>query len=130
MKRQFGIFAHDITRFLDDELRAKSGRVYEICLSRLERTFCCEMTPSYYLEPVDYASENRLNDDDDEKMRDAIDMSEPFYMHCRDCESIPHRIDEYNYDDDLSLEEAYEEFLEDYQANPDFNPFVEQEVTA
>lgn len=127
MKRQFGIFAVDITEYLSDELREKAGRIFEICVSRLERTHCCEFTPSYFLEPIDYASENRLDDDDDEKMREAIVGSDPFYMHCRCALNLPHRIDEDEYDDDLSLDDAFEEFVEAYSGNPDFDPFVLEE---
>ena len=73
------VVAIDETQFLDDEIRAKTGRFWTLYLyDKSSQTHCCEITPSYWLTPFDYATEKKTDDELDGNIRDSLRDSEMY----------------------------------------------------
>jgi len=71
----------------DPELLARTGRWWGVYLyNRKEATYCCEVTPSYWLELVGYYVEREIDDVTQEELLDILaqDMQESagHYYHC------------------------------------------------
>ena len=122
---KFNLVAIEETRYWDPEITKKTGRIftaYAYCPRQM--THCCEVTPSYYLEPVDFFFENELevqeSDPDGEFYSGVFNQwsaatTEGIYMHCRSVEAIPLMKDgfrmKYESKSDFEdEEEAYEYF--------------------
>jgi len=89
---KFNLVALEETQYWNPEIIQKTGRIfttYAYCPSQM--TYCCEVTPSYYLEPVDFFFENELeireSDPDGEFHSGIFDAwsrdREGIYMHCK-----------------------------------------------
>ena len=120
-----GIYAFDITEYMPKEITGKTGKLYELFITSMEPTYCCEIRPSYYFDTTgDYASENHVDDELDGDLRSILAKdSEPCYRHISSLTNIPHKIYEIEVEDDETIEDAIQQCREDHAANPDFNPF-------
>lgn len=72
------------------ELLEKAGKIWTLLVyDDAERTYCCELTPSYCLWPVEIVCEK--NGLDEEEMLEcnlaAGNDGGPIYMHCRSVKS-------------------------------------------
>lgn len=76
----------------------KTGRMFTIYLYDADEvTHCCEITPSYYLIPIDWAAEkyvvDTLGDEEAEAFRGNLDedwrtSTDPIYVHCASIDRI------------------------------------------
>lgn len=93
------------TEFFPQAITDQTGELYCVYLYTPETaTFCCEITPSYDLEPLYYVSEHRASDALNEQLMDAI--GDPCYVHCRTIKAKPDTMK--THDEFESLEEARE----------------------
>ena len=107
----------DETQYWTPDIIEKAGKIWAVYLYDAdEGTFCCELTPSYFLEPLYYSPEKFIEGiDEREQVEDAFDEvlrdDRGRYFHCKDIDRIPEK-DKYvsanEFDD---LEEAREYFL-------------------
>jgi hypothetical protein len=111
----------------DKELIKSVNQVY--VLNRSEYTYLCEITPSYFLEPVYTWVEvvDGLSDEERERLQEAYEheTSEPTYVHVRVVEAIikdhPERVRHYgNSDDEDDFMTALDDAREYFQGNCPF----------
>jgi len=114
---KFNLVALEETQYWNPEITQKTGRIfttYAYCPSQM--TYCCEVTPSYYLEPVDFFFENEVDDEFYSELYGMWSLDqEGTYMHCKSIEAIPPMKDgfrmKYESKNDFEdEEEAYEYF--------------------
>ena len=101
------------TDFLSDSAKAECGRYWTIYLYDAdEGTYCCEITPSYWLEAVFFETENTIDDD----LHGDIQMGlfdSSHYRHCWDAKRLPTQT--------VTTEfESFEEAREYFQGNCSF----------
>jgi len=128
------------TRDWDQEFVKKSQikEIWDVYLyDQNERTFCCELTPSYCLNYMDthaYFADG-ISDEDRDEAEESIMESTAWndrvsYYHCSAIDSLPEEhkdrnnpLDDYD-DTDWSDDEQYQAVIDDYigyyRANPSF----------
>lgn len=131
IRPDFWLIKFDQTEYwhLEPRLMQYIKRIIQICLmDRNENTYCCEMTPSYCLFPVETRADlhDPLYDGSNasEQLRDEIESeisrwqdADCFYIHCRSVDNLlalnnPARCHHYG-DTGVDYEESpYEEQLE------------------
>ena len=101
------------TDFLSDSAKAKCGRYWTIYLYDAdEGTYCCEITPSYWLEAVFFETENMIDDDLHGDLQQGL-YDSSHYRHCRDAKRLPTQT--------VTTEfESFEEAREHFQSNWSF----------
>lgn len=104
---KFALVALEETKYWDPEIIKKTGRIFTTyAYNPEEATNCCEITPSYYLIPVDFFCENTISDSFQESVyHDWSIATEPCYVHC-------HVID--------NMAEVNSGFLVKYESKNDF----------
>lgn len=133
----------DETQYWSESITERAGRVYGTYLVDLnERTFCCEITPSYCLEPLYSSALLSLEEEDqDQKLYDEITEghdacdNDPRYFHCRVIDTLPAS---QKYDlgtawisADESREDAMQELVSYYRSNVLFQlPHNHAEIAA
>lgn len=88
-KTDFHVIKIDETRFFNDEKLVKAaGKIFVIYMyDKNERTYCCELTPSYYLIPLYNYSENWLEDDLNDELMNLEHLNDVMYVHCSDIDN-------------------------------------------
>lgn len=84
--RRFFLVRFDETEYLSADIDPEYGRLFTAyCYDPDEVTYCCEVSPSYYLMPV-YSYFSAARTDNDElriEIEDTISrLNEPCYVHC------------------------------------------------
>lgn len=111
----------DETEYLGDKCRDQVGRLFTIYLYDAdERTHCCELTPSHWLEAVFFETTGQIDDDLADDLNQGLYYSS-HYRHCRDVEKLPTMTVTYDFED-------FEEAREYFQCNCSFT--ADEEVTA
>ena len=101
------------TDFLSDKAKAECGRYWTIYLYDAdEGTYCCEITPSYWLEAVFFETENMIDDDLHGDLQQGL-YDSSHYRHCRGIDRFPTQTITAEFDD-------FEEALEYFQGNCSF----------
>lgn len=117
--KTIAVIAINETEFLSDEMKELVGGEYYTLYAYdpSEATNLCELTPSYYLMPFDYASKRCLTEDEDSEY--AADLKgDPIYMHCRTVEGFPADL-KTSVDIEWDEDDAFEDQAMDYiQGNP------------
>jgi len=92
---KFNLVALEETQHWDPEITNKTGRIFTVyAYNPEEATNCCEITPSYYLIPVDFFCENTLSDSLQESVyREWAIATDPFYAHCSTIDRMPEKRD-------------------------------------
>lgn len=112
---KFSLVKIDETKYFDC-LPHDIGRIFTVYMYNPdEQTHCCEITPSYYLIPVDcYAERTHLLSDEPEKERvyDILENSmngfEGIYRHCSSIDQIGDEFKFTSKNDFESEDEAFE----------------------
>lgn len=122
--KNLGIVALNETEFLSPELKTLLGDEYYTVYvyDKDEQTRLCEITPSFYLIPFDYAGKNRLSDEDDSEYREDL-MGEPIYVHCRTIESMDDKFKttaEVEWDEEEDFESQARELMSANPSHPDY----------
>jgi len=101
------------TDFLSDSAKAECGRYWTVYLYDAdEGTYCCEITPSYWLEAVFFETENMIDDDLHGDLQQGL-YDSSHYRHCRDAKRLPTQT--------VTTEfESFEEASEHFQSNCSF----------
>ena len=101
------------TDFLSDSAKAECGRYWTIYLYDAdEGTYCCEITPSYWLEAVFFDTENMIDDDLHGDLQQGL-YDSSHYRHCWDAKRLPTQT--------VTTEfESFEEAREHFQSNCSF----------
>ena len=101
------------TDFLSDSAKAECGRYWTIYLYDAdEGTYCCEITPSYWLEAVFFETENMIDDDLHGDLQQGL-YDSSHYRHCWDAKRLPTQT--------VTTEfESFEEAREHFQSNWSF----------
>ena len=77
------------TDFLSDSAKAECGRYWTVYLYDAdEGTYCCEITPSYWLEAVFFDTENMIDGDLHGELRQGL-YDSSHYRHCWDAKRLP-----------------------------------------
>lgn len=119
----------DVSQYCEPEFLARcGGKVYQVSLyDSTARTFCCEITPSFCLIPVDLVPETYPETDDAREdlaceLLDALnECCECFYVHCSTVErmeSLPVPVDIDT--DDLPEDGGEADAIEAYHSSPLF----------
>ena len=123
----FRVILIDETEHWTPELQAKCGKIYTVCLyDNNVDVYCCELTPSKELHPIGYHTENAIDDETDEILRDTFARVEESVKYMKllpesqrtetkqsdNIEFTDARSEEYN--------EHVESLIEAYNANPDY----------
>lgn len=116
----------DVTGHCGEEFVARcGGKVYEVCLyDANERTYCCEVTPSYCLYPVDLTAGSLPEEDAArerlfEELLDARhELEDVCYMHCSDVDRLPEedKVEQEGLERDAPFDDVHEH----YHQCPDF----------
>ena len=118
------LVAIDETEDWLDEITDFTGRIYtQYVFNPDEVTHCCEVTPSYYLQPVRYQTEVAVAENAMDDIEAALCESPALYVHCHKIDAMPA---------DQKLEKEFDDLddaLDYWQGNHhDFN-FPRQGVT-
>lgn len=121
--KTIGIVAINETEFLAEEVQEMVGGEYYTLYAYdpSEATHLCEVTPSHYLIPFDYASKRLLDDEEDSEYRSDL-MGDAIYMHCRAVESFPDDLKttvEIEWDEDDTFEDKAIDYLRGNPSHPD-----------
>jgi len=92
---KFNLVALEETQYWNPEIIQKTGRIFTAyAYTPDEATHCCEITPSYYLIPVDFFTEKEIDDEfQGELLGDWRAATEPCYVHCSSIDRMPEKID-------------------------------------
>lgn len=108
----FKYFTNEITNFLNDDIVAKTGRVWEVYVFDEEvGHHLCSLEPAYECHPIHVITEHRVDDD----LWGDLQDDEIRYFYCRGIKGrdFPHP----DRDPDDSDEEYLEQVLEYARAN-------------
>jgi hypothetical protein len=88
MMMKIALVAIDETHLFDQFVTNQTGRLYCVYMyDPDEQTNCCESTPSYWLEPLYYVTENPVDDELDADMQKSLDK--PGYCQCYLIDELP-----------------------------------------
>lgn len=118
----------DVSQYVDPAFLARcGGKLYQVCLfDASQHTFCCEITPSYWMLPIDLVPETYP---DDEQESDALSTDllleichmDAFYMHCSAVERLEARPILLDIDpEDIPADRGESDAIETYHGNPLF----------
>lgn len=121
--KTIGIVAINETEYLSDDIKKMVGGEYYTLYAYdpEEATRLCEITPSFHLEPFDYASKRMLTDEEDSEYRADL-MGDAIYMHCRTVESLPEAFRttvEIEWDEGDTFEDQAMEYLRGNPTHPE-----------
>lgn len=119
----FGIFSNDITSHLPADLIEQTGRVYEVYVSDMIPTHCCEITPSYSMEFLRLESEYSISDELNEELDEISIESEDVYFHISNAMTRTHETETFTVTDDEDAEELFRQFKDTHQCNHTFSAF-------
>lgn len=122
----------DETYGLDDAIKEKVGALYTCYVFDQDTgVHCCEVTPSFALEPFGFVTAKEIDDDLDSVLRSEMHANDsPVYMHCSAIDSLASRfksvttveLDDDKLDDDASNIALLA--VAELQANPVHPPFL------
>jgi hypothetical protein len=109
---KIGIVKINETEYWDKSITDKTGKIYTYYIFNTEEiTHCCSLTGSYWLIPVDFETENSINDELWEEIYpSAMSIDNAGYY---DENLKPDRIEEEDWED---IDEA----IEHYMGNPPY----------
>lgn len=129
----------EVTQYVNEDLVEKWGKFYEVCLfNRKSYTYCCSMSPSYWLESIEYIIGPEKYPEDEVEKEELYNLLEEFqhddhlnshYGSYYDVSYIERLMKEdptcFVIQADYKTKEPYQyedmdEAVEDYRGNPDF----------
>ncbi|WP_415912365.1 hypothetical protein [Neptuniibacter sp. QD37_11] len=114
------LVAVEETQGLSEEIQAQTGRFFVVYLyDANQQVNCCELTPSYELEPIYYVCEHPISDELDQSLHEEAARSDVRYIWASSIDGMEDAVKE-----DGSLYDSLEEAREYYQGNrwePDFS---------
>lgn len=122
--KTIGIVAINETEFLTEKMKEMVGGEYYTlyAFDPSEEVHLCEITPSYYLIPFDYASKRLLDDEEDSEHASDL-MGDPIHMHCRAINGFPEDLKttvEIEWDDETdTFEDKAIDYLRGNPSHPD-----------
>ena len=106
---KFYVTKIDESQYISDEAIPKIGTYHGYYLyTDEEATYCCELSPSYWLEACGFETEKHDEEIEENLMSNLHESSH--YRHCRDFEKLPKEL----FGDFDDIDEA----LEAFQTNP------------
>lgn len=120
------VVAIDETQHWNDEMKEKCGKIETVYIYDANvQTNCCEVTPSYYLEPLYYNIENEVSDEVHEQVQSELVNDEGNYFNCRfidQLKSIEVPIDSIEFE--TSESEEYKEHYEEAKEYSNCNHLI------